>query len=111
MLFQRTPKGLLYQGLWNVNDQQNRSIHKHWKPEYKWLRMKKFQKVKLPNFQEKHEELSEEEMKRKLKERGIPYARYTTFSPNLIRKSMDFQSQIIDGFFPLLFYCTLQTME
>lgn len=72
---QGLPKGLLYQGLWSVNDQQHRFIQKHWNPKFKWLRTKKLIKTDLPNYQEKKGTLSEEEIKRRLKERGVPFAR------------------------------------
>lgn len=53
------------------NHQSNRSHSKHWNPKFKWLRAKKFIKVELPKFHEKEDEITEEEKKRRLKERGV----------------------------------------
>lgn len=59
-----------------MNDQQSRFIQKHWNPKFKWLRTKKLIKVDLPNYQEDQNSFTDEQMKRKLKERGVPFARY-----------------------------------
>lgn len=44
---------------------------KHWNPKWKWHRKMKFIKVKLPNFHEKPGDVSEDEKKRRMKERGL----------------------------------------
>ncbi|XP_034662732.1 probable 39S ribosomal protein L45, mitochondrial [Drosophila subobscura] len=44
---------------------------KHWKPEFKRLRKQKFVKIELPNFREKPEDISKEEMRSRMKERGV----------------------------------------
>ncbi|XP_067003574.1 large ribosomal subunit protein mL45 [Anabrus simplex] len=44
---------------------------KHWNPKFKKLRTLKVMKVDLPNFDEKPEDLSEEEVRSKMKERGL----------------------------------------
>jgi len=44
---------------------------KHWDPKWKLLRRLKVMKVKLPNYNEKFDELSEEEVRSRLKEQGI----------------------------------------
>lgn len=52
--------------------QQIRERHtKHWSPKWKNLRAKKVVRVELPNFQEKPSELSQEEMKSRMKEKGL----------------------------------------
>ncbi|XP_063932881.1 large ribosomal subunit protein mL45 [Zophobas morio] len=54
------------------HDQFVRHRHtKHWNPKWKTLRRQKVMRVKLPNFQEKPEDLSEEEIRSRLKEQGI----------------------------------------
>lgn len=85
-IFQGASKNICCQVIWNANDQQNRSIQKHWNPKFKWLRTKKFMKVDLPNYQEKNEDLTQEEQKRRLKERGVTFARY----PRLSQSSSSF---------------------
>lgn len=57
----------------NVIDvqQPNREIKKHWNPKFKWLRNKKVIKVDLPNFHEKEEDITDEERKKRMKERGL----------------------------------------
>ncbi|XP_055302170.1 probable 39S ribosomal protein L45, mitochondrial [Sitodiplosis mosellana] len=68
--------GVLYQCLnLPLNYQSSRNHSKHWNPKFKWLRAKKFVKVDLPNFHENEHALSEDEKKRKMKERGIMPAR------------------------------------
>ncbi|KAJ8962543.1 hypothetical protein NQ318_000935 [Aromia moschata] len=44
---------------------------KHWNPKFKLLRAQKVLKVDLPNFNEKVEEMSEEEIRSKMKEHGL----------------------------------------
>ncbi|XP_017035874.1 large ribosomal subunit protein mL45 [Drosophila kikkawai] len=44
---------------------------KHWKPEFKRLRKLKFVKIDLPNLREKPEDISKEEMRSRMKERGV----------------------------------------
>ncbi|CAH0550135.1 unnamed protein product [Brassicogethes aeneus] len=44
---------------------------KHWDPKWKLLRRLKVMKVDLPKFDEKWEDLSEEEIRSKLKEQGV----------------------------------------
>lgn len=46
-------------------------IAKHWNPKFKWLRRQKVIKVELPNYHEKQEDISEQEKKRRMKERGV----------------------------------------
>lgn len=46
-------------------------ITKHWNPKFKQLRKAKVVKVKLPNFQEKEEDVSEEELRSRLKQSGL----------------------------------------
>uniref|UniRef100_A0A7G3AUQ7 Large ribosomal subunit protein mL45 n=2 Tax=Lutzomyia longipalpis TaxID=7200 RepID=A0A7G3AUQ7_LUTLO len=50
---------------------EQKRYSKHWKPEFKWLRMKKVIKIKIPNLNEKPEDLSSDEMKSRLRERGV----------------------------------------
>ena len=55
-----------------TNSQQVRHRQtKHWHPKFKRLRTQKFVKVELPNFQEKHEDLSPDEIRKRMKERGV----------------------------------------
>lgn len=55
-----------------VNAQQVRHRQtKHWKPEFKRLRKQKFIKVELPDFQEKADQLSQEEVRSRMKKRGL----------------------------------------
>eukprot|EP00099_Drosophila_melanogaster_P023328 NP_651072.1 mitochondrial ribosomal protein L45 [Drosophila melanogaster] len=44
---------------------------KHWKPEFKRLRKLKFVKMDLPNLREKQEDITKEEMRSRMKERGV----------------------------------------
>lgn len=44
---------------------------KHWKPEFKRLRKLKFVKIDLPNLREKPEDITKEEMRSRMKERGV----------------------------------------
>ncbi|XP_030371700.1 probable 39S ribosomal protein L45, mitochondrial [Scaptodrosophila lebanonensis] len=44
---------------------------KHWKPEFKRFRKLKFVKLDLPNLREKSEDISKEEMRSRMKERGV----------------------------------------
>lgn len=54
------------------NIQFNRQAHsKHWNPKWKRLRAKKYVKIDLPNFHEKFSELSPEEIKSKMREKGV----------------------------------------
>ncbi|XP_049833266.1 probable 39S ribosomal protein L45, mitochondrial isoform X3 [Schistocerca gregaria] len=53
-----------------LNSQHVR-CYKHWNPKFKRLRGLKVQKIELPNFEEDTDELSEEEVRSRLKERGL----------------------------------------
>lgn len=44
---------------------------KHWDPKWKPLRRLKVAEIELPKYNEKYEELTEEEMRSKLKEQGL----------------------------------------
>lgn len=44
---------------------------KHWDPKWKSLRKAKVIKVKLPNFRERAEDMTEEQIRSKLKEHGL----------------------------------------
>lgn len=44
---------------------------KHWSPKWKNLRAKKVVRVELPNFREKPDDLSKEEIKSRMKEKGL----------------------------------------
>ncbi|KAH8276873.1 hypothetical protein KR026_002030 [Drosophila bipectinata] len=44
---------------------------KHWNPQFKRLRKQKFVKIDLPNLREKPEDITKEEMRRRMKERGV----------------------------------------
>ncbi|XP_053969441.1 probable 39S ribosomal protein L45, mitochondrial [Anastrepha ludens] len=44
---------------------------KHWNPKFKKLRSQKFVKVELPNFQEKQGDLTQDEIRSRLKKRGV----------------------------------------
>lgn len=46
-------------------------ITKHWEPKWKQLRRAKVVKIKLPNLQEKEEDLTEEQIRSKMKEHGL----------------------------------------
>ncbi|KAJ3638442.1 hypothetical protein MTP99_001806 [Tenebrio molitor] len=54
---------------------------KHWDPKWKSLRGQKVMKVELPNFRESFEDLSEEEMRSRLKEQGLLPPRPWTEKP------------------------------
>uniref|UniRef100_A0A1A9WJ28 Large ribosomal subunit protein mL45 n=1 Tax=Glossina brevipalpis TaxID=37001 RepID=A0A1A9WJ28_9MUSC len=58
------------QALWQTHQIRHRQT-KHWKPEFKRLRKLKFIKIDLPNLNEKSSDLPEQELKKKLKERGV----------------------------------------
>lgn len=62
--------GILSQCLNVINYEQPHRM-KHWNPKFKWLRSKKVIKFDLPNLQEKPNEVPPEEMKRRMKERGV----------------------------------------
>lgn len=53
------------------NQQVRHRQTKHWAPKFKRLRKQKFVKVDIPDFQEKPQDLSQEEMRSRMKERGI----------------------------------------
>ncbi|EAT35833.1 AAEL012025-PA [Aedes aegypti] len=66
--------GFLAPCLQNAAIQQNQVRHrrtKHFEPKWKRLRKQKYVKVDIPNLNEKAEELSQEQMKTRMKERGI----------------------------------------
>lgn len=65
--------GILMPGLQNVLQiQQVRHRQtKHWKPEFKRLRRQKFIKLDIPNLREKPQDFSKEEMRTRMKERGV----------------------------------------
>ncbi|XP_063708238.1 large ribosomal subunit protein mL45 [Culicoides brevitarsis] len=63
-------KPFLYPMLQNV-DQVRHVKQKHWAPKFKKLRTKKFIAMDIPNLNEKESELSEEQMRAKMKERGL----------------------------------------
>lgn len=46
-------------------------ITKHWLPKWKQLRRAKIAKVDLPNYQEKDEDLTEDQIRSKMKEKGL----------------------------------------
>ncbi|XP_015598841.1 probable 39S ribosomal protein L45, mitochondrial [Cephus cinctus] len=53
------------------NLQHVRGINKHWNPKWKKFRREKVIKVKLPNFEESDEDISEEKTRSKMKEFGV----------------------------------------
>lgn len=55
----------------STNLQFVRHIKKHWNPKWKKLRREKVVKIELPNYQEKEEDLSEEQIRSRLKEHGL----------------------------------------
>ncbi|XP_004518178.1 probable 39S ribosomal protein L45, mitochondrial [Ceratitis capitata] len=60
------------QALLQLQSQQLRYRQtKHWNPKFKKQRAQKFVKIDLPNFQEKSSDLSQDEMRSRLKERGV----------------------------------------
>uniref|UniRef100_T1PIS2 Large ribosomal subunit protein mL45 n=1 Tax=Musca domestica TaxID=7370 RepID=T1PIS2_MUSDO len=65
--------GMLTPGVQSlVQSQQVRHRQtKHWNPKFKRLRKLKFVKMDLPDFQEKASELPQEELKKRMKERGF----------------------------------------
>lgn len=52
-------------------EQVRHGKHKHWVPKFKRLRREKFIKIDVPNLNEKIAGLSEEQMRSKMKERGL----------------------------------------
>lgn len=64
---------ILLPGLQNVLQiQQVRHRQtKHWKPEFKRLRRQKFIKLDIPNLREKPADFTKEEMRNRMKERGV----------------------------------------
>lgn len=48
-----------------------RHIRKHWNPKWRLLRSVKVMKVELPNYHEKTDEMSPEEMRSKMKAAGM----------------------------------------
>ncbi|XP_045460348.1 probable 39S ribosomal protein L45, mitochondrial [Harmonia axyridis] len=76
-LLKEKPIGFLVACNNNLKETVRFSRQKHWNPKFKWLRAQKVIKVDLPNFREDTESLSEEEMKSRMKERGLlPRAPY-----------------------------------
>lgn len=65
--------GMLLPGLQNMLQiQQVRHRQtKHWKPEFKRLRRQKFIKLDIPNLREKPADFTKEEMRNRMKERGV----------------------------------------
>ncbi|XP_050341089.1 probable 39S ribosomal protein L45, mitochondrial [Bactrocera neohumeralis] len=60
------------QALLQMQSQQLRHRQtKHWNPKFKKLRAQKFVKLDLPNFHEKPGDLTQEEIRSRLKERGV----------------------------------------
>lgn len=57
--------------LQTYNNTQVRQHSKHWKPEFKKLRREKVIKFDMPNLQEKPEDLTTEEMRSRMKEKGV----------------------------------------
>uniref|UniRef100_A0A336K027 Large ribosomal subunit protein mL45 n=1 Tax=Culicoides sonorensis TaxID=179676 RepID=A0A336K027_CULSO len=53
------------------NTEQTRERHKHWAPKWKKLRREKFIKVEIPDLTEKAENMTEEQLRSKMKERGL----------------------------------------
>lgn len=53
------------------HDQTRQAHSKHWNPKFKLLRRQKVVKIDLPNFEEKPGDLSSEEMKSRMRERGV----------------------------------------
>ncbi|XP_059612019.1 large ribosomal subunit protein mL45 [Phlebotomus argentipes] len=50
---------------------EQKRFHKHWNPAFKWWRARKVIKIKIPNLNEKMSDLSTEELKSRLRERGL----------------------------------------
>ncbi|XP_060647865.1 large ribosomal subunit protein mL45 [Drosophila nasuta] len=65
--------GMLLPGVQNMLQMQQvrHRQTKHWKPEFKRLRKQKFVKIELPNLREKADDISKEEMRSRMKERGV----------------------------------------
>lgn len=65
--------GMLLPGMQNTLQMQQvrHRQTKHWKPEFKRLRKMKFVKIDLPNLREKPDDISKEEMRSRMKERGV----------------------------------------
>ncbi|XP_053695632.1 probable 39S ribosomal protein L45, mitochondrial [Sabethes cyaneus] len=67
--------GLLAAGLQNIFAMQQQQVRhrrtKHWDPRWKKLRKAKVVKIDIPNLNERVEDLSQEQMKTRMKERGI----------------------------------------
>ncbi|KAL3289065.1 hypothetical protein HHI36_003507 [Cryptolaemus montrouzieri] len=55
----------------NINETVRHRPSKHWDPKFKWLRRAKVMKVDLPKFNEDVDNLSEEEIRSRLKEKGL----------------------------------------
>ncbi|KAL5286761.1 MRPL45.2 family protein [Megaselia abdita] len=53
------------------NTQVRHRITKHWKPEFKRFRREKVIKMEIPNLQEKSEDMTTEEIRSRMKEKGI----------------------------------------
>lgn len=71
-LLQEKITGLLAPTLVNLNAQIVRHRRtKHWDPKWKFLRRLKVFKIELPKYNEKIEDLSEEEIRSRLKEQGL----------------------------------------
>lgn len=58
---------------------------KHYTPKFKKLRREKFIKIDIPNLNEKSSDLSEDEMRAKMKERGMDPPRNVTSIQFLIQ--------------------------
>ncbi|KAK9891091.1 hypothetical protein WA026_013412 [Henosepilachna vigintioctopunctata] len=60
--------------------------HKHWDPKFKWLRRAKVMKLELPKFNEDPDSFSEEEVRSRLKAKGLlpprPYTEKQFFISN-----------------------------
>ncbi|XP_055545365.1 probable 39S ribosomal protein L45, mitochondrial [Wyeomyia smithii] len=74
-LLQLPQTGLLVPGLQNMLALQQQQVRhrrtKHWDPKWKRLRKAKYVKVDIPNLNERAEDLSNEQMKTRMKERGL----------------------------------------
>ncbi|XP_044744213.1 probable 39S ribosomal protein L45, mitochondrial [Coccinella septempunctata] len=76
-LLKEKQAGLLIPLTNNIKETVRFSRQKHWDPKFKWMRRAKVIKVDLPNFREDLDSISEEEVRSRLKERGIlPRAPY-----------------------------------
>ncbi|XP_037944890.1 probable 39S ribosomal protein L45, mitochondrial [Teleopsis dalmanni] len=65
--YSQTPRICAGQFLMQVRCRQT----KHWNPKFKKQRAQKFIHVDLPNYQEKKDDLSQEEIRSRMKERGV----------------------------------------